>query len=115
MIFEKFQVKPDFPWKDYDTYGVFRNTNNRKWFALLMDIEKSKLDKTKVGKTDVINIKLDKEEIQSLIKQNGFYPAYHMNKNNWITIVLDDTLPDDTVMKYISESYGFTKQKKSKQ
>lgn len=108
LILEKYNVKPDFPWKDYDTFGVFRNSDTNKWFALIMNIDKSKLIKKEKGEVDVINLKLDKDEITELIQKKGYYPAYHMNKKNWITLILDETLTDLTIMGHIDESYSYT-------
>ncbi len=32
-------------------------------------------------------------------------PAYHQNKEHWITVVLDGSIPDDVVKRMIAESY----------
>jgi len=112
LINKEWNVAPDFPWagdKTYGEAGVFRNIKTKKWFALIMNIDKSKIDKSQNGTVEVMNIKLDKELISELIKNNGFYPAYHMNKKYWITITLNETLPDETIMKYIKESYAYVK------
>ena len=55
-----------------------------------------------------MNIKLLPEKITELLKRKGFYPAYHMNKKNWITIILDETLEDEEIMGYIRKSHQFT-------
>lgn len=73
-----------------------------------MNIDKSKIDKASAGEVEVINIKLDEKEIPILLNKKGFYPSYHMNKKNWITIILDDTLSDDEIMKYINISHSYT-------
>lgn len=72
-----------------------------------MNIKKSKID---IGDTEIeiINVKLNQNKISDLISKKGFYEAYHMNKKNWISIILDDTLNDDEIMKYIEESYLLT-------
>ena len=57
---------------------------------------------------DVINIKLDNEKIEKLLNNKGFYPAYHMNKKNWLSIILDNTLEDDYVMELIDDSFNST-------
>ena len=57
---------------------------------------------------EIINVKLEEEKIKQLLNKQGFYPAYHMNKKSWISIVLDDTINDDEIMDYINESYQFT-------
>ena len=37
---------------------------------------------------DVMDIKCSSMMIGSLLSKKGFLPAYHMNKNHWISIVL---------------------------
>lgn len=113
-IFALFGDTPLFPWDKYDGYGVFKNPKNDKWYALIMNIDKSKLDKKLQGNIDVINLKLDKNEIQALLKCEGFYPAYHMNKKSWITITLDDTVDDEKIMSLIEKSHYFTLGKRGK-
>ena len=108
QILARYGDKPVFPWEKYAGYGVFKNPDNDKWYALLMPHDKNKLDKKQNGETEIINIKLDEAKIQTLLKQKGFYPAYHMNKKTWITVVLDDTLDDDVILSLIDESHAFT-------
>ena len=73
-----------------------------------MYIERAKLDEHSEDKVEVINLKLNKDEIPDLCKKDGIYPAWHMNKKYWVSVTLDDTLTDDEVMKYIEESYSYT-------
>lgn len=107
LIYDKYKDLPDYPFNDDDISAVFRNPLNEKWYGLIMNIKKSKLD---FGdeKVDILDLKLDEKKIKELINQKGFYKAYHMNKEKWITIILDDTLKDEEVMKYIIESHEFT-------
>ena len=106
-ILEIYGDDPVFPW-DNDDAGVFKNPDNGKWYALIMSIDRSKLDKKLSGEVEVVNIKLDEKKIPELHRQNGFYPAYHMNKKNWITIVLDESVPDDVLLALVDESHAFT-------
>lgn len=107
-IGELYQDSPEFPWKSYPEYAIFRNPHNEKWYGLIMNVDKSKLDKNCSGKVEAINVKLDSNKIKELLEQDGFYPAYHMNKKNWITLILDDTLKDEVVMECMKESHKFT-------
>jgi len=113
LIIAKYGNKPDFMWENY-TDGVFKNPDSNKWYGIIMIIDYSKLDKSNKGPVEVINLKLDTEEIQTLLKQEGFYPAWHMNKKYWITITLDETLPDDKIMDLIEESHSYTAKSKKK-
>ena len=94
---------PEFLWEDDDS-GVFRNKKSTKWYGIIMHINKSKLcDENK--DIEAMNIKLDPKEIDELVKENGFYRAYHMNKKYWITISLDDVVDDTRIMELINQSY----------
>ena len=103
---------PDFPWKNYNGYGVFRNRNNKKWYALIMNVPQNKFEKNASGNIDVINLKIDDAKIPELTQQKGFYPAYHMSKKSWITIFLDNTIDDDKILDLIDESYNYTTNKR---
>ena len=111
-ILDHFQVKPDFPWEHssrYQSYGAFRHTSNRKWFALIMNVKREVLDKD--GNTsliDILNVKIPPAQGDELWQIPGIYPAYHMNHKTWISVVLDETLPDEKILELIDTSYQLT-------
>ena len=105
-IYDSYHVSPDFPWKG-DRSGVFRHTDTRKWFGLIMRIRrKSLLKNSDETPVDVINLKIDPKDERTA--QEGIYPAFHMNHKQWISVVLDDTLTDAQVMQYIARSFHMT-------
>lgn len=110
-IQELYQGHPEFLWKKYPGYAIFRNNENKKWYAAIMNILKEKIEKG-TYKVEIIDVKLNPEKIQTLLPKKGFYEAYHMNKKTWITILLDETLSDEEIMSYVQESYDLTKMKK---
>lgn len=103
-IFDKYGDKPEFLWDKYPDYGIFRNPKNNKWYGIIMNVNKNKICDGK-GEVEILNVKLNKESVSKLLKEKGFYKAYHMQKINWITIVLDDTLDDEKIMELIDISY----------
>ena len=107
-IKNKYNTNPEFLWDSSPSHGVFRNINNNKWFSIIMDINKSKLDEKYNKEIEIINVKVQKDLIDKFLKVNGFYKAYHMNKSNWISIILDDTVPDFIIFKLIDMSYELT-------
>ena len=103
-IIKKYNSYPEFLWKKLDGSAVFRNKKNNKWFGIIMDINKNKLDnENKI--IEIINVKIREEEKENILKNKGFYEAYHMNKNNWITMILDETVSDEKIIKMIDNSY----------
>ena len=73
-----------------------------------MLINKNKIADTS-GEIEIINLKLEKHKIKELLKnKKGYYPAYHMNKQNCITLSLDDSIADDILLGLIDESFRIT-------
>ena len=107
-IYEKYGDKPCFPWDKFEGYGVFKNQENNKWYALVMTLDFGKLDEEQNGEIEVVNLKLNKDKIAKLIGEKGFYPAYHMNKKNWITVTLNDFVADELLFELLDESHSFT-------
>ena len=107
-INEKYGDEPEFEWEKFTGYATFRNKDSKKWYGIIMHIDKNKLDEKSNGEVEIIDIKLDPNEIEHLLKQDGFYPAYHMNKKSWITVILNDTISDEEIMNLIDKSYSYT-------
>ena len=84
-----------------------------KWFALVASIGRDKLGLDGKGYIDVINLKINDPMLQDeLIHENGIFPAYHMNKKHWITVLLDGTIPKKQVENLIDVSFLATGNKK---
>jgi predicted DNA-binding protein (MmcQ/YjbR family) len=108
-----FKVKADFPWIKHPTFAVYRHKNN-KWFAVVMDIPKSKLGLETEEIISVVNLKSAPLLIGSLHKENGIFPAYHMNKSHWITILLDGSVEEEKLKLLLNMSYDMTLKKTKK-
>lgn len=102
-IFEKYGVSPEFLWSKFPHYGVYRNQDNRKWFAIIMNIDKGKVDPSLQGEAEVMNLKLN-DRSEEYIAQ-GAFPSYHMNHKSWVSVILDETLPDDLVKEMLNLSF----------
>ena len=89
FIMETYNAETDYPWLKYTNYEVFRHCNNRKWFALIMDVPKNKLGLQGEEMLEVVDFKCDPILIGTLREEPGFFPAYHMSKDSWITVALD--------------------------
>ena len=107
-----FGIVPDYPFAGDFVTAVFRHPNNHKWFAIAMQIPKTKLGMTEDGMIDIVNVKCDPEILRSLHGQPGIYPAYHMNRNHWLTAALDGRADDSTMEFLLGISYDLTKSKK---
>lgn len=110
LIKEKYNESPDFPFTDskYKHLGVFRYKENKKWYGLVMNINKSVFGKQyKDEYVDVINVKIDENKRDIILNNKNIFPSYHMNKLKWVSILLDESLSDLQVMEYIDYSRNF--------
>ena len=115
-IKEKYGAEPEYLWARTPDCAVFRHSDNRKWFGLIMNVPYSKLDPRKDGSVDILNVKI-KDMLMSdmLTQQDGFYRAYHMNHQYWLSIALDGSAPEDVIRNLIDMSFDATASSKKKQ
>jgi len=99
-------------WLTFPDYIVFRNPKNKKWFAIIMDIEKSKLGLEGEGKVDIVDLRCDNILIGSLLHNKGYLPAYHMSKKNWITALLDGSADENELKDLVHLSYEIIEKKR---
>ena len=103
-------TQPDYPFdEDFET-AVFRHSDNRKWYAIVMRVSRSKFGLDSDEVIDVVNLKLPTEMFGSFGAADGVYSAYHMNKLHWISVLLPDA-PNDVVQFLLNASFEATKSK----
>lgn len=105
---DTYGTSADYPFdEDFET-AVFRHAGNRKWYAIMMRLSRRKFGIDCDEVVDVVNLKLPLEMFGSFGAADGVYPAYHMNKVHWISVVLNDAA-DDLVEFLVNASYEATR------
>ena len=99
-----FSAQPDYPWPDSPDYCVFR-CPNQKWFALVMKVKYHQLGLTGEEEVWVVNMKAPSQNIQNLVDQKSIFPAWHMNKKHWITVLLTAATDFENLCKLTQDSY----------
>ena len=110
---DTYGTSPDYPFdEDFET-AVLRHADNRKWYAIVMKVSRRKFGFDSDEMIDVVNLKLPTEMFGSFGAADGVYPAYHMNKLHWISVLLPDA-PEETVQFLVNVSFEATKVKDKK-
>ena len=102
----RYAVDPEFPWGD-DNF-IFRHRENRKWFAVSMRVEYRKLGIDRDGVAEIVDVKCSPLLMGAYRGQPGILPGWHMNKEHWLTILLDGTAEESLVRELLEISFDLT-------
>ena len=101
---KQYGTLPEYLWSSSPDSAVLRHKNG-KWYAVIMNVEKSKLGLVGNGTVEIMDVKCDPEMTGMIIQTYGFLPGYHMNKQHWITILLDGTVGESKILDFLDMSY----------
>lgn len=101
---KQYGTLPEYLWSSSPDSAVLRHKNG-KWYAVIMNVEKSKLGVDGNGTVEIMDVKCDPEMTGIIIQTYGFLPGYHMNKQHWITILLDGTVGESKILDFLDMSY----------
>ena len=111
LIYAKtsYGTDPEYLFESDPDTAVLRNTSG-KWYAIIMNVSPRVLGLPEGKRIDVMNVKLEPMMVGSFLKKKGFYPAYHMNKTHWISMILDGSkiVSDTDIKDLLDISYKLT-------
>ena len=110
---DTYGTSPDYPFDDWMESAVFRHADSKKWYAIALRVSRRKFGFERDEVIDVVNLKLPTEMFGSFGAADGVYPAYHMNKLHWISVLLPDA-PNDVVQFLLNASFEATKTNEKK-
>jgi len=106
-------TEADYPFEEDFETAVLRHRGSRKWYAIVMRVSRRKFGFDSDEVIDVVNLKLPTEMFGSFGAADGVYPAYHMNKVHWISVLLPDAAGD--LAEFLTDvSYEATREKRRK-
>ena len=110
---DTYGTSPDYPFEEDFVTAVLRHADNNKWYALVMRLSRRRFGFDSDEVIDVVNLKLPTEMFGSFDVADGIYPAYHMNKLHWISVLLSDA-SEDAVRFLVNASFEATKDKRKR-
>lgn len=100
---------PEYLWESDPSSAIYRNEKNKKWYALFSAVTTDKLGLGEKRKVNILNIKVKPDRLKELVDNIYYFPAWHMNKKHWMTIILDRSLPTKTIIEHLRASYDLVK------
>ena len=110
-IAETYGAAPEYLWSDSPDACIFRHRSNRKWFAIIQNVQRSKLGLIGEGSADLMNMKCGPLLGGSFAGKKGILPAWHMNKTHWIGALLDGTAAEEDIKELLDLSFSLTGKK----
>ena len=112
-IEKKYGVRGDCPFQDDFDDMAFRHLDNQKWFALLLLLRRDRFFLGQTGEMYLLNLKNDPKKMP-LLYDERIHPAYHMNRRNWLSVLLEEGTDLMLLERLIDESYALTAPKKTR-
>lgn len=114
-IRDVYGVEAEYLWESSPSHGAVRNPHTKKWFGVILgDLPLKKLKADAEGEADVINLKCDPIFSFNVVDCVGVFPGFHMNKEHWISVLLDGSVEFEKVKMLIDMSYELTDTKRGR-
>ena len=111
---EKYSDKLEYLWDKFPKYAVLRRKDSHKWYAILLTVTAEKLGMEGNDIVEILDLRIKPTELEEILDERKYFFGYHMNKKNWLTICLNDTVPTEEIFRRIDESYELAVKKKHK-
>lgn len=108
---KNFADAPEILWEKFPNFAVFRRRDNRKWYAVIMSVPKNKLGLDGTAEIEILNLRVEPEELDKIFDGEKYFRGWHMNKKSWLTLRLDETLTDEEISARLKKSYRLAKKK----
>lgn len=106
---EKYGVDPEilpFPREDYE---IYRHAETGKWFAVFIAKERRAFGLDGDGTAEILCVKPKDRFLPDLLAQEpGYLRGYPGSRWNWVSMVLDGTVPFEDICGWLDESYQAT-------
>ena len=111
-ISETYNDELEYLWDMFPKYAVWRRKDSRKWYGILLTVPMEKLGMEGTDIIEILDLRIRPDELEEILDERKYFFGYHMNKKNWLTICLNDSVPLDEICRRIDESYELAAKKK---
>ena len=99
----------EYLWEKFPDNAVLRRGDTKKWYAAILTVEYCKFGIKREGTVEVIDMRMDPEELEKTVDNKTYFRGWHMNKKRWVTMLLDGSAPIDEIIMRLNESYILAK------
>ena len=111
-IKDRYGIDPEILPFSHENYEICRHTASVKWFAVFIVKDRSAFGLEGNGSTEIVCLKPRDPELTDLItRKPGYLKGYPSVRWNWISVVLDGSVPLDEICRLVDGSYDATRSK----
>lgn len=103
-VAQKYGDELEFLWKNSNN-AILRRKDTNKWYAAFLVLSRRKLGFDSDGMIEVLNLRVNPEELKNIVDHQKYFPAFHMNKKHWCSICLDGSLSTQEIESRMDNSY----------
>ena len=111
-IRETYSDELEYLWDMFPKYAVWRRKDSRKWYGILLTVPMEKLGMEGTDIIEILDLRIHPDELEEILDERKYFFGYHMNKKNWLTICLNESVPLEEICRRIDESYELSAKKK---
>ena len=112
-IRDKYDDELEYLWDKFPKYAVWRRKDSHKWYGILLTVPMDRLGMNGNDIIEILDLRVKPAELEEILDERKYFFGYHMNKKNWLTICLNETVPIDEICARIDKSYELATKKKS--
>ncbi len=102
----------EFLWARSPGNAIWRRGDNAKWFGVLMTIAANRVMPDAGNDTvEILDIRCAPDVTDFIVDKKKIFPGYHMNKQHWVTVVLDGRMATRDICRLLAASYEIAGQK----
>lgn len=99
----------EYLWEKFPDNAVLRRKDTGKWYAAILTVQYAKFGIEREGTVEVIDMRMDPDELERTVDGKKYFRGWHMNKKRWVTMLLDGSAPLDEIILRLNESYNLAK------
>jgi len=89
--------------------AVWRRKDNNKWYGAILTVSRNKLELSSNEVAEIIDLRLEQEQMPKTVDHERYFPGWHMNKKSWYSIIPDNSVSTEEICYRIDESYKLAK------
>ena len=97
---ETYQNELEYLWPRFPDNAIVRRSDNARWYLAMLTVRKDKLGLPGNGTLEIMNLRMQPDDVTALVDGLRYLPGWHMNKKHWVTLCLEAPAPTFSLVSH---------------